>query len=238
MRSFPSSPVSQQHQKQISPNTAPYYLMIVTCVSGLLASGCATNAVLIADQAARIDSLRAVSADLDRLVTAYQDSIGFYEFIDSGEFVQEMRFKQGEINRLEYTLAICRDGGSPLAIELVDDLFEPASARLTKSGFARLDMLADTIRYHTDVGQIHIEGHSDSTRPIGDLAKRYPTNWDLSAARAAAIATYFVESHEMEESLFRIVSFGSANPVATNGTPRGRRLNRRIRITVVPGAGG
>ncbi|MDX1429287.1 MAG: OmpA family protein [Rhodothermales bacterium] len=203
----------------------------------LIAGGCATNKVLVAEQAARIDSLVAANDFLANELSVYRDSIAFYDFIDSGEFDQELRFKNSEINRLEFTLAVCRDGGSSLSLELVDDLFAPASAQLTRAGEARLDVLADTVRYHADGGLINIEGHSDATVPVGELARRYPTNWELSAARASAVARYFVDKHELDAALFRVVSYGASRPVASNSSPRGRRLNRRIRIAFVPGSG-
>lgn len=213
-------------------------LPVALLLAGIVGGGCATNKVLVAEQASRIDSLQAANADLAGSLAVYRDSIAFYDFIDSGEFEQELRFKNGEINRLEYTLAVCRDGGAPIAIELVDDLFAPASARLTNAGEARLTALADTIRYYADGGLIHVEGHSDATRPVGELARQYPSNWELSAARAAAVARYYVDTHDFSRSLFRILSFGAARPVASNSDARGRRLNRRIRITYVPGAAG
>ena len=222
--------------KQVGSVKAFLAAALVILASVPATPGCTMTRAILENQDARIDSLEAANADLAVTLAAYQDSIAFYDFIDSGEFVQEMRFRDSEINRLQYILAICRDGGSPIAVELVDDLFEPASARLTQHGGSRLDELADSVREHADVGLINIEGHSDSTRPTGNLAERYPSNWELSAARASAVARYFVEKHEMDESLFRIVSYGAAHPVASNGTPQGRRLNRRIRITYVPGS--
>ncbi len=226
---FDNSPGTNRHA---------FFLPAIIIAAGIFGAGCATNKSLVAEQASRIDSLQAINSDLANSLAAYRDSIAFYDFIDSGEFEQEMRFKAGEINRLEYTLAVCRDGGSPIAIELVDDLFAPASAELTSAGKARLSALADTIRYYADGGVIHVEGHSDATRPVGELAKQYPSNWELSAARAAAVARFFVDNHDFRRSLFRVLSFGAARPVASNSDARGRRLNRRIRISHVPGTEG
>ncbi len=199
--------------------------------------GCSGSRQLIQNQAEQIDLLLAANDVLRAEIETYQDSISFYEFIDSGEYYQEMRTKEGEINRLEYSLAVCRDGGVEVASELVDELFEPASARLTERGKKRLTELADVLFARVSEGRFSVEGYSDSSRPAGEFQKRYPTNWDLSAARAAAVARYLVETHHFREDDFVIISHGASSPVASNDTSAGRRLNRRIRITQAPNSG-
>ncbi len=197
----------------------------------LAGSGCSGSRALILDQAARIDSLETQNEDLVRQLDVFRDSIAFYDFIDSGEFEREMRFKETRVNRLSYELAVCIDGGETIATELVDDLFEPASPNLTASGRERLELLSDTLAARIETGHIHVEGYSDSTRPGGSLKEKYPSNWELSAARAAAIARYFTEEHGLDESKLVVISHGANRPISTNSTSRGRRLNRRIRFT-------
>ncbi len=83
-------------------------------------------------------------------------------------------------------------------------------------------------------GYVHIEGYSDSTRPSGSLKERFPTNWELSAARAAAVLTYYVDEHGIDEVRMKVLSFGATHPIASNASRQGQRLNRRIRFTHVP----
>jgi len=73
-------------------------------------SGCAGSRAVIADQAAEIDSLRSLNAFLERELDTFRDSVAFYDFIDSGEFDRDMRFKNTQVNRLTYELAVCLDG--------------------------------------------------------------------------------------------------------------------------------
>jgi chemotaxis protein MotB len=76
---------------------------------------------------------------------------------------------------------------------------------------------------------ISVVGHTDSQQPQGGLAQRYPTNWELAAARAAN-AVRFLQSEGIEPSRMIAVSRGEFQPVATNSTAEGRAQNRRIQV--------
>ena len=200
----------------------------------MVGSGCAGSKALIASQAAEIDSLEALNEFLAMEREMYRDSIAFYDFIDSGEFDREMRFKETQVNRLAYELAVCLDGGETFATELVDELFEPASPTLTDLGRERLALLADTLAGKASTGFVYVAGYSDSTRPSGTLKERFPSNWELSAARAAAVVRYFTDEHGIDEGRLLVLSYGANRPIASNASSRGRRLNRRIRFSHVP----
>jgi chemotaxis protein MotB len=199
-----------------------------------IGAGCSGTKIILAEQAARIDSLQAVNSSLALELETFRDSIAFYDFIDSGEFDRDMRFKQAQVNRLTYELAVCLDGGDTFATELVDDLFEPASAALTEAGRERLSLLADTVLERTSSGIVYVAGFSDSSRPVGSLKKRFPSNWELSAARAAAVVRYFIDDHGIQDGRLLVISYGATRPIASNASSRGQRLNRRIRFSFVP----
>ena len=78
-----------------------------------------------------------------------------------------------------------------------------------------------------------IEGHTDNKLIAGNLARFYPTNWELSAARAAAAANFLTQQGVPEDKL-RIVGFGALQPIASNNTEEGRASNRRIEIRLAP----
>ena len=199
-----------------------------------VASGCAGSRALIEKQAGEIDSLQSANDGLARQLETYRDSIAFYDFIDSGEFDRDMRFKETQVNRLTYELAACLDGGDTFATELVDELFEPASATFTETGRERLALLADTVASRTGSGFVYVAGYSDATRPSGALKDRFPSNWELSAARASAVVRYFTDEHGVDEARMLVLSYGANRPIASNRTRRGQRLNRRIRFSYVP----
>lgn len=77
---------------------------------------------------------------------------------------------------------------------------------------------------------VSVEGHTDNI-PIS--TPRYPSNWELSAARAASVVRYF-EANDLPRSRFRIVGFADAqpyDPALGNSTAAARARNRRIVIT-------
>lgn len=79
---------------------------------------------------------------------------------------------------------------------------------------------------------IRIEGHSDPI-PLGpSLRDRYPSNWELSAARASAVARALIDEYELSPGRVEVVAYGDAQPIATNDTAEGRKQNRRVRIAL------
>ncbi len=200
------------------------YGILLLC--GLLASGCATQQVLVEQQAAQI-------AQLQDSLAVLHDALAFYDYIDSGRYDQDMRSLRETVDRLRYELAVCQDGGLRVAVELADDLFAPTSAALTDRGRRLLDALAERLVRFPEY-RFRIEGYTDNV-PIGDrLKERFPSNWELAAARAAAVARYFIEAHGLDPERFEVVSYGPTRPIGPNDTPEGRRLNRRVVIWALP----
>jgi chemotaxis protein MotB len=106
-------------------------------------------------------------------------------------------------------------------------LFESASVELSPEAKAVLQHIS-AILGGTPT-RVMVEGHTDD-RPISTMV--YPSNWELSAARAANVVRLF-ESAGMEPARMGAVGFGEYRPVEDNATPEGQRRNRRIVIAVV-----
>lgn len=206
-------------------------LLAAVAVIGL--AGCSASNEIAIQQDAAADSMRAVNRDLEERLAALRDSVQFYSDIETGQYYRDRREQDVRIQKLEYDLSVCRDGGRTIETLVVDAIFEPASAILTGVGKERIDVLADTLKARHTGDVIRVEGHSDST-PVGPgLADRYASNWELSAARAAAIVRYLVGEHELPVGQIEVASYGSTRPLARNDTAAGRRENRRIRVAVV-----
>jgi chemotaxis protein MotB len=125
-------------------------------------------------------------------------------------------------------------GGGRLAVRLTDQvLFPSGSAELSERGRALLTRVAATLRSIED-RNIVVEGHTDSTPLTGDSLARWGSNWELSTARATHVVRFLSESCEVPGD--HLIASGRAafEPLGDNETPRGRRLNRRIELTLVP----
>lgn len=121
-----------------------------------------------------------------------------------------------------------------LQVTFIDKiLFNSGSARVNKKGMELLDKMATSLKELEDQN-IAVEGHTDDV-PIGAILKdRFPTNWDLSTARAVAVVRHLIENAEMNPELFSAIGYGENRPVATNETEEGRSQNRRIEIILIP----
>ncbi len=115
-------------------------------------------------------------------------------------------------------------------------LFDSGSDQLRRQGQQVLSLIAQTLQSFGD-REIRIEGHSDN-KPITSptIRKRFPTNWELSSARATAAVRYLVDHGDLSPENLRAVGVGEFQPVASNETVSGRAKNRRIEIIVMPPA--
>ena len=118
--------------------------------------------------------------------------------------------------------------GNAIEVEISTDLlFGSGSAALAPAALAPLDSLADALRAWPN--SIRVEGHTDD-RPIGTLA--FPSNWELSAARAASVVRLFTQ-RGVEAQRLAVIGFADQRPVQSNRTPSGRNANRRVVVMIL-----
>ncbi len=113
-----------------------------------------------------------------------------------------------------------------------DLLYIPGSVELDPKGRAALDKVARQLALMTaHEYEIEVVGHTDN-KPIGwKLAERYPTNWELAGARAAAVVRYLQEQG-IDPMKLKAISQGQYHPLATNETVAGRARNRRTDLVL------
>ena len=104
----------------------------------------------------------------------------------------------------------------------------------TSVGFDRLAALATHLDSTYTRHRFRVEGHADNTPLGGQLLEKYPSNWELSAARAAAVVRFFTDDLNLDPTRFDVAAYGDTRPTAPNNTSRGRRQNRRIEILALP----
>lgn len=106
-------------------------------------------------------------------------------------------------------------------------LFQPADAKLEPQAVEILSTAAKVLTASDNM--LRIEGHTDSI-PIATPV--YPSNWELSAARASAVAKLFVENG-VQASRIGVTGYAANRPVDTNATSDGRARNRRVTLLVL-----
>lgn len=117
-----------------------------------------------------------------------------------------------------------------LVVSIVSEgvLFDPGSADLRPEGRRVLDGIAPTL--HFIPNRIAVEGHTDD-RPIA--TGRFPSNWELSTARAAAVLRYLVDWHRLNPGRVSASGYGDTQPAASNADDAGRARNRRVDIAIL-----
>jgi len=108
-------------------------------------------------------------------------------------------------------------------------LFNSGEAELTRAGIAVLEKLLPVLQMAE--GRFVIEGHTDD-QPIGTA--KYPSNWELGAARATEVLQFFV-IEGMDETRVRAVSYGATQPRVPNDSASNRRKNRRVNLIIENG---
>lgn len=120
-----------------------------------------------------------------------------------------------------------------LIIRMVDTVFfDSGSADIKPETANLLDFVTDIlIREEFADKHIKIEGHTDSD-PVSGNGK-YPTNWELSAARATSVLRYLVEQKGIDGTRVSSAGYGYFRPIAPNDTPENKSKNRRVDLVIL-----
>jgi len=106
-------------------------------------------------------------------------------------------------------------------------LFDTGEALILKDGVELLDEIASLL---SDIpNNVRVEGHTDS-RPISNF--RYPSNWELSGARASSVVRYFIDEKHLDGERFSSVGYAETRPLVEN-TPENWSKNRRVEIVIL-----
>jgi chemotaxis protein MotB len=178
----------------------------------------------------KIDDLDAENAKLKEenasLVKAREEQVQKV----SSTYESLLEKMKSEISKGQVTISELK---GKLTVNMVDSiLFDSGKAEVKKGG---REILGKVISILKDVNDksIRIEGHTDDVPISRALARRYPTNWELSGARAINVARHLQEQG-IDPGQLSAVAYGEWKPVATNDTAEGKAKNRRIEIILVP----
>jgi chemotaxis protein MotB len=120
-----------------------------------------------------------------------------------------------------------------LTVNILDRvLFDSGEAELKSDGAAVLRKVAVILKDHPNL-KIHVIGHTDNVPIKASARHRFPSNWELSTARATAAVRFLTETAGVDPRRLGAVGYGEFRPVADNATSEGRARNRRIAITIL-----
>jgi len=171
----------------------------------------------------RVDELTAAQERLLQDVEVKQQEVAELARVQdrlAGELATEVAMRQVDVQRLV-------DG---IRLNVSEQLlFASGSAALSDAGRDLLKRIVSQLDPKKQI--ISVVGHADSYKLPARLREKYPTNWELAAARATIVVRVLSEAGIPGASL-RAVSRGPFEPIATNETPEGRAQNRRTEIIV------
>jgi chemotaxis protein MotB len=188
------------------------------------ASSCRSR---VTDLEGMLDELRQSEAELEGQIQAKERELAAVQTTQDelvAELEEEIADGQIRVERL-------RDS---LRVDMVDEiLFDSGEATLKEAGVEVLYRVADILKKAKDK-QIVVQGHTDNVPIVGRLAERFPTNWELSAARSVNVTRFLQEEAGLDPTRLSAASFSEYRPRADNETEEGRQKNRRIEIVLAP----
>lgn len=190
------------------------------------------------DQAATEEKLKKLEAEHKELVAS------------AAQLKQDLAQTEAELQKLKATYDSLEDklkaeigrgdirlsqAGDRIQVDLVDKiLFDSGEAALSPRGQEVLGRLASVLKTIEDK-QIQVSGHTDDA-PITqeEMKKQFPSNWELSVARAVNVVRHLSETGGVPPGRLLAAGYGQYHPLGPNVTPAQRAQNRRIEILLTP----
>ena len=146
------------------------------------------------------------------------------------QLAQELREQVAQVEAEKDVLV--EQLGEVVTIPIPDQImFASGQAMILDTMVPTMEALKDAINEYPE-WNIHVEGYTDSQKIWPDFQEVWPTNWELGAARAAAVTRYMTNWLDMDATRFAVVSYGPFQPVGDNMTAEGREQNRFVRIVL------
>jgi chemotaxis protein MotB len=151
-----------------------------------------------------------------------------------------VRLSQEEMGMLKKIRELVKDNIDPNSLVRGDtktilfkipssDLFGPGSAKLVE-GASKLILTTIQDEMKDGVKQVIIDGHTDN---VPTKTAIYPSNWELSSARASSVARFIIEKMRYPAKLLVVSGYGSERPVKPNSSDDNRASNRRVEIKIM-----
>ena len=112
-------------------------------------------------------------------------------------------------------------------------LFDSGKTEIKKEGLKVLQSLGDVLNNFPEKS-LQIEGHTDNVGISSRLRERFPSNWELSTARATSVVHFLQDTTGLPGERLVAAGYSEYQPLASNDTAEGRAQNRRIQILLVP----
>jgi chemotaxis protein MotB len=171
-----------------------------------------------------------IGQDASGAVVGTGGSVGQIQ-ISQVQYIQNEMGKDVQVNGLTDVVSIGSLQEGMVITVSGELLFPSGEAQLDPAAYPVLDLIAARLR--TLPNNVRINGYTDDV-PIHSAA--FPSNWELSTARALAVLHYFVDHGGIEPVRLAVGGYGQYQPIAPNDTRENRARNRRVEIVVLADA--
>jgi chemotaxis protein MotB len=221
------------------PSRAPWFLVLLTLLAGAAAAGYlwlklqSAQGDLAAIQARDkelADKVQAMETDRNQLSLQVQAKDEEIQKLQGTYKELEAKMKE-EIAKGDVFLS---QSGGRIKVDLVDKiLFGEGDASITPKGESVLARVGGVLAA-VENKKIQVSGHTDDLNISERLVATYPTNWELSSARATNVVRFLEEKANVPGRRLVAAAYGPWEPISTNKTANGRARNRRIEIVLTP----
>jgi chemotaxis protein MotB len=245
--------VVREALKMAKPSRTPWVLLVLALAAGAALavwllyrldrarSDAAASSSALQDARSQIEELRSERADLEmRLdrtqsekaeLAASQDELS-RDVLAKQEEIAKLKGEMGELEdkmKAEIAKGAIRlsQAGGRIKVDVVDEILFPVG----ESGFSKQ---GEEVLARMKNKKITVSGHTDDVPISTRLQDRYPTNWELSAARAITVVRFLEEKAGVPGERLVAAAHSQYEPLATNKSTRGRARNRRIEILLTP----
>lgn len=200
----------------------------------LAGAGCVTESLVFEDEEEILAVRREIGA-LERRFGKLRAEIGRLEAQVGSKAAAEKRAQfAGDLAKAGLRVT---SRGAEIVVTLASTiLFAPGEVEVRKDARDPLVAVAKAVAGRYPDRLVKVEGHTDSSPPRR-VVRAYPTNWELSAARALAVARFLVDEAKLPRESVFAAAYGQHRPVKENETREGRDANRRVDIVVLPPVG-
>jgi flagellar motor protein MotB len=179
----------------------------------------------------KVESLKNENRTLTELITRLKEQIDERKDVETGDSYKKSVIEELSKISTKESFEIKRaEKGVEISLPGIR-LFNPGEDKLSSEGLLLLSKLGKILKNATSE-EILVEGHTDDTKISGPLLTKYPTNWELSAARAINVVRYLQEETKIRPERLAVVAYGQYRPILPNDNEDHRRKNRRIVLVI------
>ena len=206
----------------------------IVAVVLIAAAGCVTEPMVAQDEGEILAVRRQIVA-LEKRFGRLRAEIRRLE-VEVGSKAAEERRARFASDLARWGLRVTSRGPELVVTVASTVLFDPGEVSVREGAQEPLTALAKAVASRFPQRLVRIEGHTDSSPPKR-VVRAYPTNWELSAARALAVVSFMVEKGKLPREKVFAAAYGQHRPVGSNETADGRDSNRRVDIVIMPPVG-